>query len=180
MNELTDLMSEMSTSTTSSSRRSAVALDPMKTQASRAFRAVSVNHTKTRMSSMALKALDELDGPLDSDPEQKFKDINLWALVREMRTHVHVRDRRYHFKVYPMCFVGFEGAQWLIKAGYAENEKDAEVLGTMLVTAGLVYHVCDDHEFRSKYLFYRFAVDEMRTSDPSVSAPLTPYEQTLQ
>jgi len=95
----------------------------------------------------------------------KFESYDLWRLADTMRNHVRVRDRMYHFKVYPKCFVGFEAAKWLVKNKYVDSTEEAEYLGTMLVTSGLIFHVCDDHEFKAQYLFYRFAADETRVTE---------------
>mmetsp|Transcript_17494 Transcript_17494/g.37992 ORF Transcript_17494/g.37992 Transcript_17494/m.37992 type:complete len:187 (+) Transcript_17494:26-586(+) len=160
----------LSTQSSSGSFGSRQVLEPVAVQAARIKNAVMINQARTLMSSATTKALPssgERRGEV-AGAEKKFKNVNLWALVREMRAYVCVRNRRYHLKVYPKCFVGFEAAQWMIDSGYAANEEDAEVLGTMLVTAGLIFHVCDDHEFKAKYLFYRFAVDE-RALDEEVS-----------
>eukprot|EP00182_Erythrolobus_australicus_P002404 CAMPEP_0185832196 /NCGR_PEP_ID=MMETSP1353-20130828/1945_1 /TAXON_ID=1077150 /ORGANISM="Erythrolobus australicus, Strain CCMP3124" /LENGTH=167 /DNA_ID=CAMNT_0028530347 /DNA_START=114 /DNA_END=617 /DNA_ORIENTATION=+ len=156
---ISDVSSERSKSSSLASLNlgSSPKLEPVKTQALRLRH--SLRSGFSRSSSAGSSAVG-------AAPSVGLEDY--LELAREMRASVTVRDRRYLAKVYPKCFVGFEGAAWLIKAGYAADEAEAEEIGTQLITAGILFHVCDDHEFKAKYLFYRFAQDETKQSDASL------------
>ena len=45
----------------------------------------------------------------------------------------------------------------MVSRKHAASADEALALGTLLVQANLLCHVCDDHEFKNDFLFYRFA-----------------------
>jgi hypothetical protein len=61
---------------------------------------------------------------------------------------------------YPSCFVGNELVAWLVQQSVAESREHAVELGRALIRDGTIHHVCDEHHFEDKYLFYRFLSDE--------------------
>jgi pyruvate/2-oxoglutarate dehydrogenase complex dihydrolipoamide dehydrogenase (E3) component len=87
-------------------------------------------------------------------------DIDLDDLVERFRDHVEVEDRTYHLQTYEDCFVGSEACEWLIESGIAEDTGQAELVGNLLLEAGVFHHVTREHEFKDEYLFYRFSEDE--------------------
>ena len=88
------------------------------------------------------------------------RDQQLSALAVRMRAHVKVKDRWYHLKIYPKCFLGSEGASWLVTSGEAKDIASALKLGNQMIRAGLFHHVTREHLFEDARLFYRFAEDE--------------------
>ncbi|XP_038057512.1 DEP domain-containing mTOR-interacting protein-like [Patiria miniata] len=71
-----------------------------------------------------------------------------------------VKDRRYHLRMYPKCFVGSEAVDWLIKHGSVKDRPEAAAMLSILQRHNVIHHVCDDHHFKDTYLFYRFRVDD--------------------
>lgn len=87
----------------------------------------------------------------------------LIELVKEMRGPggVSIQDRMYRLKTYPSVFVGSQAVDWLVaKKGVTREE--AVDLGNQLMEKFFFHHVCDDHVFKDKYLFYRFLHDEKK------------------
>ncbi|MEM7761043.1 MAG: mechanosensitive ion channel domain-containing protein [Cyanobacteria bacterium P01_A01_bin.40] len=93
--------------------------------------------------------------------EEKLTEIDLEQLVTEMRGDdgLAIADRRYHFNLYPKCFIGSEAVNWIIKQQGFSREEAIE-LGQILIERGIIHHVTDEHSFQDSYLFYRFCVDE--------------------
>lgn len=71
-----------------------------------------------------------------------------------------VKDRKYHFRAYPCCFVGNDVVEWLLKNHEAESASNAIACMKVLQNNGVFHHVCDDHIFKNEYLFYRFRIDD--------------------
>jgi pyruvate/2-oxoglutarate dehydrogenase complex dihydrolipoamide dehydrogenase (E3) component len=87
-------------------------------------------------------------------------DLELDELVDELRDNVEICDRTYRLKTYEDCFVGEEACEWMVEAGVAGDVEEAELIGNLLVEAGVFHHVLREHEFKNDYLFYRFSSDE--------------------
>jgi hypothetical protein len=68
---------------------------------------------------------------------------------------VSVKDRSYHLRSYPACFVGAEAVTWL-HARYRVARHDAEILLNRLHGFGLIRHVTNAHPVRDGDFFYRF------------------------
>jgi Domain found in Dishevelled, Egl-10, and Pleckstrin (DEP) len=83
--------------------------------------------------------------------------INLGTVLRLLtsKTGVEVRDRLYHGKTYPTCFVGSEAVDWLHKTQKL-NRHDAETLLNRLLGFNLIAHVTQEHPVRDGLFFYRF------------------------
>jgi hypothetical protein len=67
-----------------------------------------------------------------------------------------VKDRKYHFRSYPNCFVGKDVVAALIQKGYVENAQEAVDKGNILLKNGLFAHVTQEHAFENGSFFYRF------------------------
>mmetsp|Transcript_20017 Transcript_20017/g.24511 ORF Transcript_20017/g.24511 Transcript_20017/m.24511 type:complete len:517 (-) Transcript_20017:83-1633(-) len=68
-----------------------------------------------------------------------------------------VRDRIYCFKKYNKCFIGSEAIDILVTSGLATCRADAVQIGLYLQCRYLLFdHVCSEHDFEDKHLFYRF------------------------
>eukprot|EP00180_Rhodochaete_pulchella_P003483 Plantae.Rhodophyta-Rhodochaete_pulchella.ctg599.p1 GENE.Plantae.Rhodophyta-Rhodochaete_pulchella.ctg599~~Plantae.Rhodophyta-Rhodochaete_pulchella.ctg599.p1 ORF type:complete len:483 (-),score=57.86 Plantae.Rhodophyta-Rhodochaete_pulchella.ctg599:301-1749(-) len=102
--------------------------------------------------------------------------------LNEFRSGVGVKDRKYHMKLYPQCFVGEDAVKWLVWSGRADGVDEAIILGDYLMKKGVFRHVTNDHSFKNKKLFYRFSVDAFaamqrkqrshpRTSPRSLASP---------
>ena len=109
----------------------------------------------------------------------KQLDVDFPELVDEFRRHIEVQDRTYRLKTYDNCFVGEEAAQWMIDAGFADTTQQAEVLGNLMLEAGVFHHVLRDHDFKCDYLFYRFAEDEDHGHRPSTNGDRVSWADML-
>ena len=83
-------------------------------------------------------------------------DRDLSALAAAFKSNVEVKDRKYHLKAYPQCFIGSEAVDYLIESGHAITREDAVDLGRALQACHLFEHVTRDHQFQDNYLFFRF------------------------
>jgi hypothetical protein len=87
-----------------------------------------------------------------------FSFDQLRTLAIEMRKSVVVKDRTYHFRTYRNCWLGCDGVAWLTKA--LGSEREAVVVGDMMINVGLFKHVVGDHMLKKEDLFYRFQCDD--------------------
>lgn len=90
--------------------------------------------------------------PLDC---QCFNDV---AEV-QFRQCSKVKDRTYHLKSYPRCFVGRQTVDTLVATGVCPSRAAAVELGKSLMLAGVFFHVTQEHHFKDEDLFYRFTSD---------------------
>lgn len=87
--------------------------------------------------------------------------LDLQELVAAMRNvgGVHIKERQFHLKSYPQCFVGSEAVDWLV--GYLKiSRQDAVTVGQRLINENWIHHVVDEQAFQDGYFFYRFRWDE--------------------
>lgn len=76
------------------------------------------------------------------------------ALTDLLQTALDIRDRSYHFKRYPACFLGTEA---VTRMGQRFGLNTAEVVevGQALDALGLLHHVAHEHPFSNDAFFYR-------------------------
>ncbi|XP_038078021.1 rap guanine nucleotide exchange factor 4-like isoform X2 [Patiria miniata] len=75
-----------------------------------------------------------------------------------------IRDRKYHLRTYRRCLVGSEMVDWLIQQSpmtLVHSRQQAVGMWQALLEEGVITHVCREHPFKDKYLFYRFRDDDM-------------------
>jgi hypothetical protein len=103
-------------------------------------------------------------------------------LIAAFRKGVEVKDRKYHLKSYPQCFIGTEAVDWLVNHHWANTREEAEAVGNRILQKyglaarfkrlasvfrmridmlylwcrGIFQHVAKEHDFRDKFYFYRF------------------------
>ena len=79
------------------------------------------------------------------------------VLAREIKgaEGVEIKNRLYHLTPYKQCFVGSELVDWLIDHKQVVKE-EAIALGQDLLEHDIISHVCNDHDFKNDFLFYRF------------------------
>jgi hypothetical protein len=104
-------------------------------------------------------AIDETEQNLEL-----VQSLDLNKLVAELRNigGIDIRDRRYHLKIYPRCFIGSEAVDWFVN-NLGINRTAAIALGQRLIDERLIHHVVDQHLFKDDQLFYRFYWDESRS-----------------
>ncbi|XP_032232127.2 DEP domain-containing mTOR-interacting protein [Nematostella vectensis] len=96
------------------------------------------------------------------------KSMQILLLGEHLRVRLHnerdpgdiIKDRRYHLRLYPCCFVGRDVVDWLVHHGEAVNRTAAVQCMCILQENNIIHHVCDDHMFKDEMLFYRFRRDD--------------------
>jgi len=101
-----------------------------------------------------------MEPPLEERAQLSEEEMNKLSI--EMRTYsMLIKDRAYHLKKFPKCFVGFEAVNFFMNnTPYASTVEEAEKVGQQLMDADIIHHVTDAHEFKNENLFYRFREDE--------------------
>ncbi|XP_065182359.1 uncharacterized protein LOC135813068 [Sycon ciliatum] len=84
-------------------------------------------------------------------------------LVREIRKSDLIADRYYHLRLYKQCFVGRELVDWLCTTKEIERSEALEI-GVKLISRKFGHHVCNDHDFKDGYFFYRLLDDDESNS----------------
>lgn len=87
--------------------------------------------------------------------------LDLQALVAAMRNvgGIQIKDRQFHLKNYPQCFIGSEAVDWLV-SHLKISRQDAVRVGQRLINENWIHHVLDEQAFQDGYFFYRFRWDE--------------------
>ncbi|XP_044204649.1 DEP domain-containing mTOR-interacting protein [Thunnus albacares] len=83
----------------------------------------------------------------------------------QLRLRLHdgklIKDRRYHLRTYPNCFVAQELIDWLVSHKEAPDRATAVCLMQHLMDNEIVHHVCDKRPvFKDAKLLYRFRKDD--------------------
>ncbi|CAJ1051328.1 DEP domain-containing mTOR-interacting protein [Xyrichtys novacula] len=107
---------------------------------------------------------------------ERTSSIRRKALVRQhkaevmiageqLRLRLHdgklIKDRRYHLRTYPNCFVAQELIDWLVSHKEAPDRETAVCLMQHLMDHDIVHHVCDKRPvFKDAKLLYRFRKDD--------------------
>ncbi|CAN9512483.1 unnamed protein product [Ophioblennius macclurei] len=83
----------------------------------------------------------------------------------QLRLKLHdgklIKDRRYHLRTYPNCFVAQELIDWLMSHKEAADRLTAVRLMQHLLDHDIVHHVCDKRSvFKDAKLLFRFRKDD--------------------
>ncbi|KAM9408745.1 DEP domain-containing mTOR-interacting protein [Pholidichthys leucotaenia] len=83
----------------------------------------------------------------------------------QLRLRLHdgklIKDRRYHLRTYPNCFVAQELIDWLVSHREAADRATAVHLVQHLMEHDILHHVCDKSPvFKDAKLLYRFRKDD--------------------
>jgi hypothetical protein len=87
-------------------------------------------------------------------------NIDLQKLAQDIQGEHGIRmlDRRWHFKLYYNCFLGFDLTSWLLERFRdIPTRDDAVELGNELMGKGLFQHVSKKHTFRDGNFFYHMS-----------------------
>ena len=84
------------------------------------------------------------------------------GLLQFGSTWLGAHTGRYGTSTFKLCFVGSAMTTWLVSQGIAEDRPAAIDLCRRLLEFGFISHVCDDHDFKDEYLFYRFYADALQ------------------
>ncbi|XP_069099299.1 DEP domain-containing mTOR-interacting protein-like isoform X3 [Pleurodeles waltl] len=72
-----------------------------------------------------------------------------------------IKDRRYHLRTYPNCFVAKELTDWLIEHKEAPDRETGNRLMQKLMDHTIIHHVCDEYsDYKDAKLLYRFRKDD--------------------
>jgi hypothetical protein len=108
---------------------------------------------------------DDLDRYLSAVPGSPSR-LSLHALIRTrtgmdaealtdwLQSHLDIRDRSYHFKKYPACFLGTEAVRYMGQH-FQLSPQEAVETGQALQTLGWLYHVAHEQAFADATLFFR-------------------------
>ena len=96
------------------------------------------------------------------DINAMFKEAE--QLYTEVKVAGLIKDRRYHLKIYPLCFKGNELIDFLLAKKKVGTRNEAIVLGSSLLMHGIIRHVVSDHNFKDEELFFRFLLDDDQTT----------------
>ncbi|KAK3092548.1 hypothetical protein FSP39_004265, partial [Pinctada imbricata] len=92
-----------------------------------------------------------------------------------------IRDRKYHLRTYRRCMVGTEMVDWLLQQSPLVHSRNQAVgIWQALCEEGIVVHVCREHQFKDKYLFYRFCEDDQGVGTTPSPADKKDCEEELQ
>ena len=97
----------------------------------------------------------------DADKYQK-SNIDLKKLGEDLQGEkgIHMLDRRWHWKLYYNCFLGFDLTSWLLSNFKdIETRDEAVELGNELMNKGLFQHVQKRHQFRDGNFFFQIAAE---------------------
>ncbi|KAG0430805.1 hypothetical protein HPB47_022370, partial [Ixodes persulcatus] len=95
-----------------------------------------------------------------------------------------VRDRKYHTRHFRRCMVGTEMVDWLLQVPPTHmrlnSRAQAAGMWQVLLEEGVIKHVTHEHQFKDKYLFYRFREDEEEPTKLPTSDDRLHAEEELQ
>jgi len=98
-------------------------------------------------------------GENGKQPMDYIIDVKLTKLaeaIKNPRNGVRIADRKYRFKTYPRCFIGYELVNWILLSKRAPDREQAVALCNQLLEHKIIRHVCGDTVFRDGYLLYQF------------------------
>lgn len=84
-----------------------------------------------------------------------LSDSEVVAIATRMAEELVLCDRNYHLVTYENCFTGKDAVDWMLRSSIVQSQEAAEALGNLMLSAGLVHHVLNEHVFKNKHLFYR-------------------------
>ncbi|XP_043945836.1 DEP domain-containing mTOR-interacting protein-like [Protopterus annectens] len=96
---------------------------------------------------------------------EKHHKAEVMIAGEQLRLRLHdtklIKDRRYHLRTYPNCFVAKELTDWLMEHKEAPDREIAIRLMKKLMDNNIIHHVCDEYsDFKDAKLLYRFRKDD--------------------
>uniref|UniRef100_A0A061QHS2 Putative rap guanine nucleotide exchange factor n=1 Tax=Cupiennius salei TaxID=6928 RepID=A0A061QHS2_CUPSA len=116
--------------------------------------------------------------PITQEPSAKLARAGwvLRTLILCQCPHL-IRDRKYHadptrqLRTFRKCLVGSEMVEFLLQQGTPHVRIHSRSLAIgmwqALMEEGVISHVTNEHQFKDKYLFYRFREDQQETPPPT-------------
>lgn len=94
----------------------------------------------------------------------------LKQLFAEFRDKVDIKDRSYHLKKYPDCFIGSEAVTVMQKMWNLKSREEAVEYGKRFLENGFMFHVTYEHNFKDDFLFYRISLlDKLTDNEKKMS-----------
>jgi hypothetical protein len=103
----------------------------------------------------------DIQPSLFSDAEKYHSsNIDLKKLADDLQGEkgIQMLDRRWHWKLYYNCFLGFDLTNWLLSNFKDIDSREGAIeLGNQLMEKGLFQHVRHQHQFRDGNFFFQLA-----------------------
>jgi hypothetical protein len=128
-------------------------------------------HTRDPSAVVAAGSVNTLYSNLEGDlPGPIFPDADKYTtsnfdprkLAEDLQGEkgIQMLDRRWHWKIYYNCFLGFDLTNWLLSNFRdIDNRESAVEFGNQLMDKGLFHHVQRRHQFRDGNFFFQIAPD---------------------
>ncbi|XP_028927160.1 DEP domain-containing mTOR-interacting protein [Ornithorhynchus anatinus] len=109
--------------------------------------------------------MESLHGNLKKKATERQHRAEVMIAGEQLRLRLHdgklIKDRRYHLRTYPNCFVAKELTDWLIDHKEAPDRETGIRLMQKLMDHYIIHHVCDEHsDYKDAKLLYRFRKDD--------------------
>ncbi|KAM6339907.1 uncharacterized protein FN964_011522 isoform 2-T2 [Alca torda] len=109
--------------------------------------------------------MESLSSSLKKKATEQHYRAEVMITGEQLRLRLHdgklVKDRRYHLRTYPNCFVAKELTDWLIDHKEAPDRETGIRLMQKLMDHYIIHHVCDEHsDYKDAKLLYRFRKDD--------------------
>lgn len=109
--------------------------------------------------------MEKMSSSLNRNTMVRLHKAEVMIAGEQLRLRLHdgklIKDRRYHLRTYPNCFVAQELTDWLVSHKEAPNRVTAVCLMQHLLDHDIVHHVCDKRPmFKDAKLLYRFRKDD--------------------
>ncbi|KAJ6665731.1 hypothetical protein lerEdw1_002101 [Lerista edwardsae] len=109
--------------------------------------------------------MESLSTILKQKATERHHRAEVMIAGEQLRLRLHdgklVKDRRYHLRTYPNCFVAKELTDWLIGHKEAPDRETGIRLMQKLMDHYIIHHVCDEHlDYKDAKLLYRFRKDD--------------------
>eukprot|EP00934_Nitzschia_sp_Nitz4_P009128 Nitzschia sp. Nitz4//scaffold119_size111653//78566//82018//NITZ4_004204-RA/size111653-processed-gene-0.172-mRNA-1//1//CDS//3329533878//9118//frame0 len=83
--------------------------------------------------------------------------VQIADVADAMRKSIRVQDHKHRLKTYKNCFTGTEAVDFLVRAGFAQNRQEAEILGQRVARETRIFdHVAKRFDFEDRPHFYQF------------------------
>ncbi|XP_036251328.1 DEP domain-containing mTOR-interacting protein-like isoform X2 [Molothrus ater] len=109
--------------------------------------------------------MESLSSSLKKKATEQHYRAEVMIAGEQLRLRLHdgklIKDRRFHLRTYPNCFVAKELTDWLVEHKEAPDRETAIRLMQKLMDHYIIHHVCDEHsDYKDAKLLYRFRKDD--------------------
>ncbi|KAJ1122683.1 hypothetical protein NDU88_001168 [Pleurodeles waltl] len=109
--------------------------------------------------------MESINNSLKKKATERYHRAEVMITGEQLRLRLHdaklIKDRRYHLRTYPNCFVAKELTDWLIEHKEAPDRETGNRLMQKLMDHTIIHHVCDEYsDYKDAKLLYRFRKDD--------------------